>query len=337
MATRHDHGRTAETRAQTSARTGTIDVHAHFLPPAYRAALDAAGLTTLDGGMAIPDWSVDRALETMAAHDIATAILSVSSPGLNFTALEAEAPLARAINDAATEIIAAHPGRFGAFATLPVGDVPASLKEIDRIFDRLGLDGVILETNHHGCYPGAAEMAPILAALNARKACVFLHPTSPACLECLSGGRPAPLIEFPFETTRAVVDLIYSGTLTRYPDIRFILAHAGGVLPFLAQRIAGFTMAMPAVANGLKPGDVVAQLARLFYDTALSATETQITALRDLVPVSQILFGSDWPFSPTPMLGGSIAALEAMQILSSEDRLAIFRGNAERLLPRHAR
>lgn len=313
-----------------------VDVHAHFLPAAYRTALDTAGLSKLDGGMAIPEWSPAAAIEVMDRHGVAMSILSVSSPGLNFVDTGGEAALARAINESAAQLVAAHGTRFGAFGTLPMGDVAASLAEIEHIFDVLKLDGVILETNHRGLYPGDPAFAPILAALNGRKACVFLHPTSPVCLECLSGGRPGPLIEFPFDTTRAVVDLIYSGTRARFPDIRFILSHAGGTIPFLAQRIAGFVRAAPESAGGLTPEAVLAQIAAFHYDTALAANPLQIGALKQIVPTSRILFGSDWPFSPEAGLAGGIAALRAMPILSDEERGLILGENARRMLPRHA-
>src|SRR5262249_28385374 len=145
--------------------------------------------------------------------------------------------LCRSINDAAAEIRQRYPSRFGAYAILPLPDSAASLTELERSLDQLGLDGVALPTHVEGRYLGDAQWAPLLQALNARQVTVFIHPTSPCCFEAFGLGLPAPMIEFPFDTTRTVASLIYSGTLARCPDINFILPHAGGTLPFLAPRI----------------------------------------------------------------------------------------------------
>jgi 6-methylsalicylate decarboxylase len=310
-----------------------VDVHAHYLPPAYYDALRDAGVTALDGGIPVPKWRVEDSLAMMDRHDIATQMLSVSSPSVNFIAGDKAARLARAVNEAGADYVRAHPSRFGLFATLPMEDVAASRAEIAHAFDRLGADGVAMMTNTGGVYLGDKRYDRVFDELNERKAVVFLHPTSPACFEALALGRPAPVIEFPFDTTRAAVNLVFSGTTKRCPEIKFILPHAGGTLPFLVQRIVG---ANRLVSSGMDPADALAEMRRFYCDTAGSANVHAIPALRQLIPVTQILFGSDFPFTPEPAIERFVAFLDSSALFDAEDRIAIARANAIKLFPRFA-
>jgi 6-methylsalicylate decarboxylase len=282
-----------------------IDVHAHFLPDQYRDALAIAGIDQPDGFPRVPTWSAEDHVAVMDRVGIASAVLSVSSPGVQFgaglTASDAVS-LARHVNDVAAATISQHPGRFGAFASLPIADVDESLAEIERALDGLLLDGVNVLTNVDGVYLGDASLEPIMTELNRRSAIVFIHPTSPACWECTSLGYPRPMIEFPFDTTRAVTNMLLSETLARHPDIRWIVPHAGGTLPFLAPRIAGISVLLGAD----DPAAVVAQLRRLHYDLAGSANAAVVAALLGFVDRSQILYGSDWPFTPEPIVGAAM-------------------------------
>ena len=312
---------------------GRVDVHAHFLPEPYREALAKAGLRTLDGGFPIPAWSAEAHLAMMDRQGIGTAMLSVSSPSTHFLPTAQKPALARQINEAGAALASARPDRFGLFASLPLPDVAASLAEIAHAFDRLGADGVVLESNIAGEYLGSARFAPVWDELERRSAVVFLHPTSPACFEALALGRPAPLLEFPLDTTRTLVDLIYTRTLQARPNIRLIVPHGGAALPALAARIAAFA-GLPAIEpRPASEREVFETLERLFYDVALSAHPLPFAGLRRLAPITQILFGSDWPFSPEPAVARNISQLDAAE-LSDSDAHAIARENAERLFPR---
>lgn len=312
---------------------GRVDVHAHFLPGFYCEALAKAGLKTLDGGMPVPAWSEAAHLEMMDRLEIATAMLSVSSPSTHFLP-EAERPaICLAINDEGARLVKAHPGRFGLFASLPLPDVDASLAEIARAFDDLGADGVILESNIGGLYLGDPRLAPVFAALNDRKAVVFLHPTSPACFEAVHLGRPAPLLEFPLDTTRTIADLLYNRTLQLNPDIRLIVPHGGAALPALIARIAIFANVPFINPRPASEAEVFETLARLYYDVALSGHAVPFNALRAIAPMTQILFASDWPFTPDFSVARNIGQLDALG-LSEADARALARGNAERLFPR---
>jgi predicted TIM-barrel fold metal-dependent hydrolase len=313
----------------------TIDVHAHFLPPAYRDALQAAGLTLLDGGMPVPSWSPESAIAIMDELGISGAVLSISSPHASFLGGQAAAELCRAINDYAGDLRRQRPDRFGAYAILPLPDVDASLAELDRALGDLELDGVALPTHADGAYLGDARFAPLLQALDHRGATVFIHPTSPPCFEAFGLALPAPMIEFPFDTTRTVVSLLYSGALARHPRINFIVPHAGGTLPFLAPRIAGIG-ASPVLGDRAVPlPDSLQALARLHYDIALSAAPQQLAALRAIAPVSQILYGSDYPFANEQILR-VVDALFAASAFTHEEKEIVRCDDAARLFPTFA-
>ena len=313
---------------------GRIDVHAHFLPEVYRNALARSGLATLDGGFPIPAWSEVAALEMMDRQGIETAMVSLSSPSAQFLPANERPALVRAVNDAGAALARAHPTRFGYFATLPMPSVEASLAELRRAFDELGADGVVLMTNTDGAYLGAPAFAPIFAELNRRQATLFLHPTSPACFEALALGRPAPLLEFPLDTTRTIVDLLYARTLQANPDIKVIVPHGGAALPALIARIAAFASVPIIAQRPASEAEVFETLERpLIRPQALSTHPVPFAALRRIAPITQILFGSDWPFTPEPGVARNIRQLGDND-LSEADARAIARENAERVFPR---
>lgn len=319
-----------------SCACGRIDVHAHFLPEVYARALDKAGMKTVDGGMPVPTWSEQAALEVMDRQGIATAMISLSSPATHFLAVDERPQLARAVNEAGAALMKAHPGRFGFFATLPLPDVEAALAEMAFAFDVLGVDGVILESNIDGEYLGSARFAPVFDALDRRGAVVFLHPTSPACFGAVGLGRPAPLLEFPLDTTRTVTDLIYNRVLQTRPGITMIAPHGGGALAQLAARIAAFANVSFITPRPVSEQEALEALQRLYYDVALSAHPAAFGALRSLAPLDHILFGSDWPFTPELGVARNIHQLTQANGLSEADLAAIARENAERVFPRLA-
>jgi predicted TIM-barrel fold metal-dependent hydrolase len=313
---------------------GRIDVHAHFLPECYTRALEKAGLKSLDGGFPIPSWSAEAALAMMARQDIETAMISLSSPSTHFLPIDEKPRLVREVNDAGSALVRSYPGKFGFFASLPLPDVHGAMTEIGYAFDTLGADGIILETNIVGEYLGSPRFAPVFAELNRRKAVIFLHPTSPACFDALALGRPAPLLEFPLDTTRTIVDLLYSRTLQAYSNLKVIVPHGGAALPALVARIAAFANLPIIEPRPASEQEVFETLARLYYDVALSAHPIPLAALRRLAPITQILFGSDWPFTPEMGVARNIGQLSTSAELSASDIRAIARENAERIFPR---
>jgi predicted TIM-barrel fold metal-dependent hydrolase len=314
---------------------GRIDTHAHYLPSSYRQALKEAGLNTVDGGVPLPPWSLPDHVAMMDQNRIGASILSLSSPGVQFLEGAAAAKLARSVNEDGAEAVRAHPDRFGLFISLPLPDVEASLQEIKYGFEELGADGVVLMTNSKGVYPGAPELARVFEELDRRSAVVYLHPTSPCGIGPAAIGLPAPFIEFPFDTVRAAVNLVYSGVLKRCPRIKLLLSHAGGALPMLASRVAAMSMAPifePRPAGGAE--EVTAQLAAIYYDLALAANPIAFNALRGITAIDHITFGTDYPFSG-PGLARHFAGFEAIkQGLSEIDQAKVERLNALQLFPR---
>jgi predicted TIM-barrel fold metal-dependent hydrolase len=315
---------------------GRIDTHAHYIPASYRAALADAGVATVDGGIPLPPWSAGDHVAMMDRHRIAISVLSLSSPGVQILEAGQAARLARAVNEEGAAIGAAHPGRFGLFISLPLPDVAASLEEIRYGFDTLNADGVVMMTNIQGRYLGDPAFLPVFEALGRRGAVVYLHPTSPCGLGLASLGMPGPVIEFPFDTVRAAVSLVYSGRLKHCPNLKLLLSHAGGALPILVSRIAAMS-ALPLIKPRPEGGgeEVRAQFARIYYDLALSANPVAFNALREITTLDHITFGTDYPFSGNLGLDLNIESFDALSAgLSREDKGRIEAANALALLPR---
>ncbi|MFE2038874.1 amidohydrolase family protein [Streptomyces scopuliridis] len=314
-------------------RQGTIDVHAHFLPERYRKAYQQLGTPGPDGLAAWPDWTVGQALRTMDELGVELAILSVSSPGVHFGDDRSATVLARGVNEDGATLAAQHPDRFGFFASLPLPDVDSALDEIAYALDQLGADGVVLLSNYHGTYLFDPRFRPVFDELDRRGTVVFLHPTSPPCWEQTAFEQPRSLIEFPFETTRAITGLIVTGALDRYPRLRIIVPHGGGALPSLADRIHTLGQ-LTAERRGADAVDALAILRRLHYDLAGFPLDTQLPSLLGLVPPSQLLYGTDWPFTPQLQITESAHRIAHTHLLSNDDRHLIRRRNARQLFER---
>ncbi len=306
-----------------------IDVHHHILPPEYVATVGEARIGPLILAGRTPEWTPRMSVEAMDRNGIATAITSISAPGLWFGDHQETRHLSRVCNEYAATIQRDHPGRFGVFASLPLPDIDASLAEIEHALDVLGADGIGLLTSYGDRYPGDAAFAPVFDELDRRGAVVYFHPTNAACSQCLP-EIPAATLDFPFDTTRAIVSLLFSGTFTRCPNIRFIFSHAGGTAPYLAERIARLG-ARPGFKEKV-PNGVIAELERLYYDTALSANWQAFRSLFELVTPDKVLFGSDYPFAPEATMAGSIKALREMG-LEPEVLRGIERNHALKLFP----
>ncbi|WP_406155799.1 amidohydrolase [Streptomyces sp. NBC_00882] len=310
-----------------------IDVHHHIIPDAYLRAMDRAGLDDPIKGVAYPRWDVDTDLAVMDQYGIRVAVVSITAPGLSFASGEEASYVARATNEAMAQLCADHPERYGAFALIPLPDVDAALREIDFALDVLGLDGVGLFTNHQGTYLGDPQFEPVLAALAERDALVHVHPAQPAGTDQPTFGLPPSLYEFTFDTSRMVANLLYSGTLDRYPGLRMILSHAGGAVPFLAHRMTYASTINPKLKDR-QPDDVLGSLRNLYYDTAMSANRPTLAALTSFVGTDRILFGSDYPFMPESTTAETVAGLR--DFFAPETLMDVEWNNAAALLPRFA-
>ena len=318
--------------AATAARPGKrIDVHHHFLPPAY---MKEEHERINFGHGAVPSaqilsWTPARSLEVMDQNGVATSIVSITTPGVWYGDAAAARRLARGWNDYAADQIRNHPSRYGQFAAAPLPDIDGSLKEIEHALDTLKADGIGVLSTYDGKYLGDPAFAPVFAELNRRKAVVYVHPTIAACCGSVIPGLAVQAIEYPFDTTRTITSLLINGTLAKNPDIRWIFSHGGGATPMMAGRMAE-TVGRRANAAETMPGGVAAQLRKLYYDTASASSPGAIAALRVMAPTDHILFGSDYPFVST---AHGLEELSHSQ-MSDADREAIDRGNALALLPR---
>ena len=312
-------------RAQsaTSVRPRRIDVHHHLFPPEYRRAVTAANAGALSA------WSTEQSLAEMDKSSIQTAILSVSPPGIEFAGAAQARTLARIINDYGAKMRQDFPDRFGLFAALPLPDTEGSLREIEYGLDTLKADGIGLMTNYGDRWLGDASFAPVWEELNRRKAVVYTHPNTATCCTNIKDEVGPGTIEWATDTTRTAASLLFSGTAARYPDIRWILSHGGGTTPFLLGRFVRQEADMKEREKRLPKG-LMFELQKFYYDTAQANHPGALAALLKLAPISQILFGTDYPYRTGAEEADGLAA----QQFPPADLRAIERDNALRILPR---
>lgn len=300
-----------------------IDVHHHFYAPEYLAVMAEMGRRPV-----VRDWTVSRSLEEMDQNGVASSMLSLSPPGLHHVGTDEMRKLARAVNDHAAKLRSSHPSRFGHFASVPMPDVDGTLAEIAYALDQLKADGIQLMTSYGERYPGHPDFTPVMEELNRRKALVFIHPLAPICCAPSLKWIAPSLFEFTQDTNRCVFSLLFTGTLAQFPDIRFIICHSGAAVPILAGRAE--VMGVGRQFADKIPNGIDHELCKLHYDVALQANRPALAALFAYVPISQVLLGSDYPFGTC---SDGVRGLNAYG-LKPEDLAAIYRGNAERLLPR---
>jgi 6-methylsalicylate decarboxylase len=319
--------------------TNRIDTHQHYIPPSHAKWLADQGIRP--GDVDLPKWSKAAAIEMMDKHGIQTGILSVSDPGVNLGDNAIARTIAREVNEYAADVVQSNPSRFGFFATLTLPDVEGSIIELNYALDELHSDGVILLANSRGTYLGDKTFEPLMAELNRRKVVAFVHPGE--LLGPTIRGIPASAADFLLDTTRAVVNLVLSGAMDRYPDIRMLLAHAGGFVPYDAYRLLlpklQRTNFLKRISIGLNQehelDKEISVFRKFYYDTALSASPTVLPSLLSLVSADHITYGSDWPFAPTAAVNIFNNELERYQ-LGNQQRYGINRGTAETLFTRLA-
>jgi len=315
------------TPAGTAALPPRIDTHHHCFSPAYVAELDKVG----QAPPIVKNWSVNRTLDDMGKAGVATAMLSVTTPQATFADGPNARRIARECNEYAARLSRDHPGRFGSFAMLPLQDTEGALRELEYAMDTLKADGIGLLTSYGDKWLGHARYAPVMDELNRRKAILYTHPTAADCCRNVLADVPPTVIEFGTDTTRTITDIIFSGTAARCPDVKFIFSHAGGTLPFLTERLLKVPVLDPKLAARV-PRGVLFELQRFHYDTAWSAHPMALASLMKLVDVSQVLFGSDYPYRTGEDHVKGIVAYG----YSNADLRAIGRDNALRLMPRWA-
>ena len=336
-----------------------IDMHAHFLTPDYAAALAENGYVMPDGMAGIPGWDVDTHLAYMDSVGIKKSILSVSSPGTHLVPDIAHTKeLTRESNEYAANLKREYPDRFGFFASLPLPDIGAAMAEIKYVLDNLNPDGFVLESNAHGYYLGDPKLRRVLRELNRHGAIVFMHPTSPcqhldhppkdqtyaeryAVSAPLAPYYSAPMFEFFFDSARTAIDLLATGTILRFQNIRWIFTHSGFVLPLLIDRMFLFMNLEHFVGTGRDPLPITEEQVlkavkeKFWFDLAGVPAPSLIAALLKFTDVDRLLLGTDVPWTPWELAKSLIGGQEPglIEAVGGEEKLdIIYRGNAEKLL-----
>jgi predicted TIM-barrel fold metal-dependent hydrolase len=303
-----------------------IDVHNHLTPPSYAAELGPKHLISEP----VLRWTPEKDLEDMDAAGVATSITSLAPPGAWHGDDAMARRLARSCNEEAARLVADHKGRFGMFVNLPMPDVEGSLREIEYGLDTLKADGVAMYTSYGDKWLGDQAFDPVFDELNRRRAVVYTHPKSANCCRNVLPNIPDSEIEYGTDTTRAITEFVFGGTARRCPNVRVIFSHAGGTMPFLIERFVNLAKG-PAFASQLPQG-FLAEATKLYYDTAQTANTAAMSALVKVVPVSQILFGTDFPFRTA---ADHVKGLDDCGVFTAKNLREIGRENAARLLPRY--
>jgi predicted TIM-barrel fold metal-dependent hydrolase len=310
-----------------------IDVHHHPSPPGYlnaREGNDPPAPVRLA-------WTVEKSLQTMDEGGCATSILSLPHAASiwgdhdSAAGKEKGRKLAREWNDFMKKLATDHPGRFGIFATVPMLDIDGSLKEMEYALDKLGADGVFLTTNIGDKWLGDRHYWPFFEELNRRKVTVYTHPVAPNCTAGMYEEFNDSVIEFGTDTTRAIAKLLFTGAAAKFPDINWIFSHAGGTMPFITERFMRAHMYSKADVKNAMPKGVMHELQKLYYDTAQAAHFYAMAPLKKMVPTSQIVFGTDYPYRTA---GETAGMLKECGCFNDAELRAIDRDNALRILPK---
>lgn len=313
--------------------TLTVDVHHHMLPDFFFQATNEAAHPV--GGIAPPPWSRVSALEFLDDAGIDVAVTSVSTPGVHTGDDTAARVLARRCNELAADMVRDQPDRFGGFACLPLPDVDGALAELAYALDDLRLDGLVLFSNARGIYLGDPRFTPLFDELQRRRAVVFVHPNPSPDPSAHALGLPDTLIDFTADTTRAIAQLHYTGTFARTPDVKYVFAHAGGTVPYLAGRF-GIIDEMRVIPGAESRATAAETFRRLYWDTAASWGAPVLRMLRDVVGIDHVVFGTDYPYLRRDLAVACRQHIEDNPELTTRERTAILGGTATTLIPRLA-
>jgi 6-methylsalicylate decarboxylase len=315
--------------APSTTKPHRIDVHHHMFPPFVQELWKKENVRTTP---VVMRWTLDATLDQMERAGVATTVLSVlAAGGFNMPRLSVEEHrrLVRLANDHAVKVRSDHPGRFGIFAHVPMPDIDGTLKEIEYALDVIKADGIIISTSYGTKFLGDPDFKPVMDECQRRRAVVYVHPSRPECCDTLTPNVPGSFTEYPQDTNRTVMSLLFSGTFTRTRDVRWIFSHGGAAVPLLAGRVNSLAKIQLKNQALVLPDGIDFELKRLYYETANAAYSPNMAALLKFASVSQILFGTDYPYVSVVE-----NANDLMQAgLSPADLKAVESENALRLMP----
>jgi len=315
-----------------------IDTHQHPVPDFYKRAMAKVGISG-SGENPWPEWSLQAQLDLMDETGIAGTVNSIASPGAYFGEVDFAVRVARECNEGLARLVSDHPHRFGGFALLPLPAVKESVQEAIYALDTLKLEGICLLSHAGPRHLGHPDEDELYAELDRRKAVIFIHPLRNSARNVPEYGYPAGMTELVLDTTRAVANLLWHGTFGKFPNIRWIMPHGAGTIPFLAYRLSAMDK-KPRIAKNLPGGTVAGALRTLYYDVAEIVSPPPLKALMATTDTSHILFGSDFPFSrhrnPAQDVRDMIAGFDAFGDWDAGARRAIEYSNAAKLFPRLA-
>lgn len=311
-----------------------VDFHAHYIPDSY-----LNGMNECFGGnpdkFPQPSWSEEKHLAFNAEMGISYSLLSVSSPHINFGDSKYNENLARLCNDEGAAVVNRHPDHFGLMASLPLPDVASSIKEITHCCEELKVAGFTLPTNTKGTYIGAPELTPVWDELDKRGALVTFHPNKPSAIPAgVAADLPIPMMEFFFDTTRTLVDLILKGYVTKYSNIKFLLPHAGALLAYIIDRLESFKPILVKTGTVTTDFEVKDIVSRLYADTAGNSSAKQVPNMRQLLSDDRFFYASDFPFTPDAVIEEQGTSLFEASYMTPQLREKFFYKNAEALLGR---
>lgn len=335
----------AKAQAPRPAPGRKLDLHTHYYPPAYFQSIrdgasdfsfdkDPTGRTIIKYrgarffGITPPMTDVSKRIEDMDRVGIDVEVVSLSTPNVFFTDEKRQPEIATMVNDAYAELVAKHPARFKGFASIPMDAPDAAVKELHRAIGELKLNGVILLSNIRGKPLTSPEYRPFFEEANRMKLCIFLHPMLPVNSEPFREYVLGPIIGFPFDTSLAVARMCYDGLFKDLPDIKWLIAHLGGAIPFLMERMDNGYRDFAECRTKIDELPSV-YLKRLYYDTVTFSPHT-LNMARDMVGVDHMVMGSDYPH----LLGSidrAVSSIESLNIPQHEKQ-KIFEGTALSIL-----
>ena len=304
-----------------------IDLHMHYLPPAYYELLARHKMTSLDGGMRVPEWSRDFHLDYMEQLGISYTLTHISSPHVHMGDKAEAIETARACNEQGAEFMRDYPDKIGIAASLPIPEIEESIEEIRYCREELGINAFAFITNSLGVYLGDPRLDPVFEEINKRPTIVTMHPTAPSAIpDGIDKRLVYPAMEFFFDTTRAVANMVLNNTINKFPNVRFIVPHAGAYVPILSDRLYSIVRDVikdPSI-------DVYRDLGKLYYDLAGMSMPKQLGVLRLLVDDERIVYGSDGGFSRVPL--SSMLKKEMDEKLTPDLQELYYRQNPKKLL-----